>query len=169
MPACSWKMPLAYVPSMFHSTLISTVLISYIPITLRTALVYVLRIQYFRFLYSSLHSAGGFDIPSHTFSCVGSPHMPISFTSKSDIGRVLAQLSILSMSSNPSAASSVPDFVRVCGTTKSYDDIKKIFEAEDESNNSFIEIKTTDLGIYRDEVKKAFLEENSDDPLKHLR
>ncbi len=102
-----------------------------------------------------LHFAGGFGIPLHTFSCVGSPHTPISFTSKSDIGRVLAQLSILSMSFNSSAASGVPDSFRVGGTTKSYDDIKRVFEAEDESHDRFTEIKMTDLGIYRHEVKKV--------------
>jgi len=61
----------------------------------------------------------GFDNAKKVYSCVGDPDQRITFTSKEDIGRALAELSILSMS-----RLTVPDFVTLCGFTASFKEIK---------------------------------------------
>jgi len=59
----------------------------------------------------------GLDNEKKVYSCVGDPDQRITFTSKEDIGRALAELSILSM-----PRSTVPDFVRLRVYSKSQRD-----------------------------------------------
>lgn len=105
-------------------------------------------------------------MPARTFTSIGSPNNKIAFTGKDDIGRALAQLSILAMSRT--ARYTVPDHVRIGGTQKSFVDIKKIFEALSEEGDKEIKIKEVGVQEYREEVRKDFLGGNKD-PSKHLR
>jgi len=94
----------------------------------------------------------GFDIGNKIFTAVGSPTARVAFTSKADIGRTLAQLSILSMS--PTTASTVPEHVRICGTLKSMDEIRLAMEKE---SGATINGRTLELGKFKNELKAAFL------------
>jgi len=68
----------------------------------------------------------GFDTANQEFTVVGSRTQRITFTSTSDIARAVAELALLALS--PTHASTVPDYVRIAGTTRSVVEIKEIVE-----------------------------------------
>ena len=74
---------------------------------------------------------------------VGSPITRTSYTTIRDTGRALAQLSIIGVSST---ASSIPQYVRVTGDNKSYEELKKLFEDE---GGKKIELKKVEVEDYR--------------------
>ncbi|PIL30680.1 hypothetical protein GSI_07384 [Ganoderma sinense ZZ0214-1] len=82
-------------------------------------------------LYTSLflelgfvHPILGIDIKNNAFSGYGSATQRISGTSVVDIGRAVARLSILA--TNPTTVASVPDHVRIAGSTASLEEIRDI-------------------------------------------
>ncbi|KAI0797753.1 hypothetical protein C8Q75DRAFT_17554 [Abortiporus biennis] len=112
----------------------------------------------------------GFDVANKTFHVVGSPDTKISFTSKADIGRTLAELALLAQS--PSTASTIPDYVRISGDAVSYDDVKDIYEKvrKEEGEEDFkITIKSERIETFKAQLVKDIQENPNIPPLGHLR
>ena len=110
---------------------------------------------------------------TYTFTCF-SPNAPVSYTSKRDIGKVMVQLTILSMSSNYEVASSVPDYVRVCGSTKSFAEVAEIFnrvrKSKQDWNGKEIVVQTQDVNQYREKLAKSWKEGIKEPtPLAHIK
>jgi len=87
----------------------------------------------------------GFDHGKNVYTYVGSPDKKIAFTSKADIGRALAELSILALTS--SNAVRVPDRLRICGSAISTEEARDIVQLvrKDFGVDSKIELKGEDL------------------------
>ena len=68
--------------------------------------------------------AVGFDIEKNTFAPYGSPSQKVTFTSLPDIGKAVAQLSILAI--DPSTSAKVPNELRIAGSTHSTEEIRDI-------------------------------------------
>ncbi len=74
----------------------------------------------------------GFDIANNEFTAYGAPAQRITFTSLRDIGRAVARLAILSTDTDTdtdadaAAAASVPDDVRIAGSTVTFEGVRDI-------------------------------------------
>ena len=68
----------------------------------------------------------GFDITNNEFTAYGCPSQRISFTSLRDVGRTVARLAMLATDPDPATAASVPDDVRVAGSTLAFEDVRDI-------------------------------------------
>ncbi|KAL5511054.1 hypothetical protein ACEPAH_4269 [Sanghuangporus vaninii] len=75
------------------------------------------------FLEDSLNPRFGFDISARKITILGPTSSKISFTSKRDIARSVAQLAILAMVSPASLQENVPSHVRIAGCTRSVEEI----------------------------------------------
>lgn len=92
-------------------------------------------------------------------------------TSKADIGRALAELSLLALS--PETASRVPDDVHIAGTHASVEDVRDIVQrVRDELGvepRSKIVLKTEDLETVRAQVRELVLKDPTVPPMGHLK
>ncbi|KAH8830140.1 hypothetical protein DL96DRAFT_1591726 [Flagelloscypha sp. PMI_526] len=77
----------------------------------------------------------GMDIESATFTSLGPPEIHVSYTSKSDVGRALAELSILTLLK----PDTVPDRVRITGDSLSMIEVAKLVEKFSNKSMSFKE------------------------------
>ncbi|KAL5532534.1 hypothetical protein ACEPAF_4308 [Sanghuangporus sanghuang] len=75
------------------------------------------------FLEDSLNPRFGFDISARKITILGPPSSKITFTSRRDIARSVAQLAILAMVSPASLQDNVPSHVRIAGCTRSVEEI----------------------------------------------
>ncbi|OCB86111.1 NAD-binding protein [Sanghuangporus baumii] len=75
------------------------------------------------FLEDSLNPRFGFDISAGKITILGPPSSKITFTSRRDIARSVAQLAILAMVSPASLQDNVPSHVRIAGCTRSVEEI----------------------------------------------
>ncbi|KAI0630223.1 hypothetical protein C8Q77DRAFT_249300 [Trametes polyzona] len=66
----------------------------------------------------------GFDLEKNVYTPYGSASAKFATTSKADIGRAVASLSLLAL--DPSSAASVPDEVRIAGSIVSFEDVRDI-------------------------------------------
>ncbi|KAI0717976.1 hypothetical protein C8T65DRAFT_99221 [Cerioporus squamosus] len=64
----------------------------------------------------------GIDVANNTFTCYDPPSARFGMTDLADIGRAIAQLSVLAL--DPNTAGSVPDDVRIAGQNVSMEDIR---------------------------------------------
>ncbi len=111
----------------------------------------------------------GFDTANKTYTSIGDPSQRFSGTSKADIGRAVAELSLLSLGRG---AATVPDHVRIGGDTVSFEEIPSIIQkVRKELGKDDIEItvKSEDLAAFREKTKARQLAEPKSDPLGHLR
>ncbi|KZT64191.1 NAD(P)-binding protein [Daedalea quercina L-15889] len=102
---------------------------------------------------------------------VGSPDAKTALTSRTDIARALAELTLLSL--NPETASSVPDDVRIAGSNTSWRQIIVIVQkVRDELNvepRGEIKVQGTDLNAFREKLRKEQLEKPQPHPIEHIR
>jgi len=112
----------------------------------------------------------GFDHAHKTFTSIGSPTQRISVTSKADVARALAELSILALSTN---AATVPNYVRISGDAISFQEAKTLLErvrAElGDTEAGEIIVKSEDLESFRANVKEQLQSNPNIPPLGHLR
>lgn len=122
------------------------------------------------FLEGSLGPWLGFDTANMTYTVVGSPDTKIALTAKLDIGRALAELSLLSLS--PESASRVPDHVRIAGNNKSYREVRDIVQNVRKvlgvPSDGEIVLKTEDYEKFKALVREEQLKSPSPHPLRHL-
>lgn len=112
----------------------------------------------------------GFDTKNLTYTAVGSLDAKTATTTKADIGRSLAELSLLALS--PELASQVPDDVHIAGDNVSYRDVQGIaHRVRDELglNKGDIVLKSEDLEAYRATVREDQLKKPAPGPLRHIR
>lgn len=115
--------------------------------------------------------AVGFDTANKVYTCVGSPDVKTAYTSKADIGRSLAQLSLAALS--PDLAANVPDNVRIFGSLLSYNEVRDTVQRV--RNDLCIEpqaeivIKIDDVELFKRQVKDRRMKEPAVDPSGHLR
>lgn len=106
----------------------------------------------------------GFDIDRSIFSAVGSTSTKFSVTSKSDIGRALAELSILCMS--PANASEVPDHIRIAGDSISFEEVRVLVQ---ERTGREIELRTEDLVQYKLQLQETTIRDGEGRPAHWIR
>lgn len=114
----------------------------------------------------------GFDTAKRVFRCIGPSTVRCAYTSKGDIGRAVAQLSILCMSRS-SLAETIPEFVRIAGTINNFNEIKDIWQSR-RGQDSFrgdaaITIESVDIPKFRDEVKEGYINGSVKAPASHIR
>ena len=102
----------------------------------------------------------GIDVKNNAFTAYGSAAQRISWTSLGDVGRSVARLAILA--TNAPTAASVPDHVRVAGSTASFEDIRDVVARVKDVTPA--QIKTEDLA-----AKKAALKTPGVSFLEYLR
>jgi len=107
----------------------------------------------------------GFDVEKSTFTTFGPGTAKVAFTSKPDIGRALARLTILSTASSSSAADEVPTHVRVAGSLYSVADIRAAYERV---TGKETELVTKDLQAEKERVKKGYLDGSIASPIDHI-
>lgn len=95
----------------------------------------------------------GFHFKERRIEAFGSSESKFAFTSKADIGRSLAQLSLLSLSPDPEVAATVPLHVRIAGSNPSFTDIKHIIEKAF-PDLSPIRVESLDLNEQREVLKQ---------------
>lgn len=66
----------------------------------------------------------GFDLANNVFTSYGPATSKFGSTGKSDIGRTVGRLAVLAL--DPSTSASVPDEVRIAGSTTSYENVRDI-------------------------------------------
>ena len=69
--------------------------------------------------------AVGFDLQNNVFTPFGPATQKFATTSKTDIGRAVASLSLLVL--DPETSASVPDDVRIAGSIVSFEDVRDVF------------------------------------------
>jgi len=123
------------------------------------------------FLEGTLGPWFGFDTANLTYTSVGSPDKKTAITTKADIGRALAELSLLALS--PESASSVPDDVRIAGENVSYravrDTVQRVREELGVEPRGEIVLKTEDYDTYKATVREEQLKKPAPGPLRHIR
>lgn len=102
---------------------------------------------------------------------MGSPDSKIATTSKADIGRALAELTLLTL--NPATAASVPDDVRIAGDNVSYRDVRDIVQRVRAELGvqlaGEIKLESTDLAAFRENLRKEHLVKPRDRPADHIK
>ena len=102
---------------------------------------------------------------------VGSPDSKITTTSKADIGRALAELTLLAL--NPVTAPSVPDDVRIAGDNVSYHDVRDIVQrvrAElGVQHEVEIKLESKDLVTFRESLREEMLVKPRERPADHIK
>ncbi|ETW84890.1 hypothetical protein HETIRDRAFT_165861 [Heterobasidion irregulare TC 32-1] len=112
------------------------------------------------FMEEAIRPIYGFDTDRGVYTCYGSPSQKFALTSKADVARAVAELSILSMS--PVMASSVPDHVRIAGQIASYEKVKDVVKQE-----TGIEVTLASEDLRQHKVR---LEENrAEGPIEYIR
>lgn len=106
----------------------------------------------------------GLDIEQSLFSAVGSASEKFSVTCKSDIGRALAELSILCMSS--ANASEVPDHIRIAGDSISFEELRDLVQKR---TGREIELRAEDLVQYKLQLKETTIKEGERRPAHWIR
>ncbi|EJF62713.1 NAD(P)-binding protein [Dichomitus squalens LYAD-421 SS1] len=91
----------------------------------------------------------GIDVKNNAFTAYGSPTTKISLTSLADIGRAVAQLSILA--TDPATAASVPDDIRIAGDTVTIAGVRDIVARV--KGVAPGEIKTVDVAPIKETLK----------------
>lgn len=105
------------------------------------------------FLEDSLIPWLGFHIAEQRIEVFGSPESKVAYTSKADIGRSVAQLSLLSLSSDAKVAASVPEHVRIAGSNPSFTDIGNLFDKAFPARSPF-RVESLDLDEQREILKQ---------------
>lgn len=105
----------------------------------------------------------GFDIAARKITTVGPASSRVTFTSKRDIARSVAQLAILAMVSPASLHDSVPSHVHISGCTRSAGDIAQALSealsragSTDAGMETKIEVVQEDLAEARRNLKEAY-------------
>lgn len=106
----------------------------------------------------------GFDIDQSIFSAVGSTSARFSVTSKLDIGRAVAELSILCMS--PANASEVPDHVHIAADSVSFEEVRDLVQ---ERTGRAIELRAEDLVQYKLQLKETTMRDGEGRPAHWIR
>lgn len=118
-----------------------------------------------------LHPPVGFDTANLTYTSVGSPDAKTATTAKADIGRALAELTLLAL--NPETAASVPDDVHVAGNNVSYravrDVVQRVRAELGVQPAGEIALQSVDLAVFKENLRKEHLEKPKPHPLDHLK
>ena len=113
----------------------------------------------------------GFDTANLTYTAVGSADKKTAVTAKADIGRALAELTLLAL--NPVTAPGVPDDVRIAGDNVSYHDVRDIVQrvrAElGVQPEGEIKLESEDLAAFRENLRKEMLVKPRDRPADHIK
>ena len=92
------------------------------------------------------------DLKNNKFSCLGPTSTRFAITDPADIGRAVAQLSVLAL--DPATAGTVPDTVRIAGQIVSMEDIRDA--AARISGREPGEIVSGDLAAVKESLRKNF-------------
>jgi len=95
----------------------------------------------------------GFDFDNRLITTFGSPESQVAYTGKDDIGRSVAQLALLSISPEPGVTASVPEHVRIVGSSRSFTEIKDIVERV-YPDRAPIRVESLDLDEQREKLKQ---------------
>lgn len=114
------------------------------------------------FLIFLLFSLDGIDLDARTISTYGSSSTRITFTTKADLARSIAQLAILSMSSSAGLADSVPSHVRIAGYSPSMRELAGVLQRLDGGNEFKI------LQADKEPVKKELVETHAEESMEAL-
>ncbi|KAI0675004.1 NAD(P)-binding protein [Trametes maxima] len=98
----------------------------------------------------------GIDVKSNTYTVYGPPTTRFSSTSKVDVGRAVVRFAMLSL--DPMIASKVPDYVRIAGSTVSYEEVRDIVAR----------VKDVPRAEIKSEDREALKEHIRQDPGKHF-
>ena len=113
----------------------------------------------------------GFDTANLTYTAVGSPDKKTAVTAKADIGRALAELTLLVL--NPASAARVPDDVHIAGDNVSVREVRDIVQrARDEFGvqpAGEIKLQSVDLAAFKENLRKEQLEKPKPGPVDHLK
>jgi len=122
------------------------------------------------FLEDSLIPWLGLHFAEQRIEVFGSPERKVAYTSKGDIGRSVAELSLLSLSPDSAVAASVPEHIRIAGSSPSFTDIKDIFDKAFPARSP-IRVDSLDLNEQRDILKGDVVSGRLDkeDNGRHLR
>ncbi|KAL6299991.1 hypothetical protein BKA93DRAFT_803954 [Sparassis latifolia] len=106
--------------------------------------------------------AVGFD--HNTYTSLGTRDKKITFTSKADIGRALAELSILVLT--PAISARVPDQIRISGSAISFTDARDIVQRvrREFGNISEVSLKGVDLETTRKGVQESLANNSNFSP-----
>ncbi len=112
----------------------------------------------------------GFHLAEQRIEVFGSPESKVAYTSKADIGRSVAQLSLLSLSSDAKVAASVPEHVRIAGSNPSFTDIGNLFDKAFPARSPF-RVESLDLDEQREILKQDVVSGRlgKEDNGRHLR
>ncbi|KAF8588228.1 isoflavone reductase family protein [Ramaria rubella] len=102
------------------------------------------------FLEDSIGPWFGFDTKNKHYTCIGSPETLVSFTSKGDMAQSIVQV-VLQYFSSPST---LPDDIRIAGTTTSYNQIRQIMSRE--SNEDINLTSLGDPNAYKKELQERY-------------
>ncbi|KZT00209.1 NAD(P)-binding protein [Laetiporus sulphureus 93-53] len=112
----------------------------------------------------------GFDTANLTYTCVGSPDKKTALTSKADVGRALAEFSLLALS--PDYSARVPDDAHIAGGNASYREIRDIVQRVREElgvqPKGEIVIKSQDYETFRAKVREEEIKSPAPGPLRHI-
>ena len=113
----------------------------------------------------------GFDTPNLTYPAVGAPDKKTATTAKADIGRALAELTLLAL--NPTAAASVPDDVHIAGDNVSVSEVRDIVQRArgefDVQPSGEIELRILNLAEFRENLKREHLARPKTGPGEHIK
>ncbi|KAH9919652.1 hypothetical protein B0H21DRAFT_767959 [Amylocystis lapponica] len=111
-----------------------------------------------------------FDTANHVYTSVGAPTARFSLTSKADIGRALASLSLVALAD----PSEVPGILRISGTTVSYAEaaeiVQRVCKEVGDEDQAKIVVKSEDAAAFRAATRSAQLSDpEGTGPLGHIR
>ena len=113
----------------------------------------------------------GFDTANLTYTAVGSADKKTAVTAKADIGRALAELTLLVL--NPANATRVPDDVHIAGDNVSVREVRDIVQrARDEFGvqpAGEIRLEVLDLAAFRENLKREHLARPKTGPGEHIK
>ena len=113
----------------------------------------------------------GFDTANLTYTAVGTPDQKTATTAKADIGRALAELTLLTL--NPQTAASVPDDVHIAGDNVSVREVRDIVQRV---RGEFgvqpageIKLQVLDHAEFRENLKREHLAQPKTGPAEHIK
>ncbi|EPT02603.1 NAD-binding protein [Fomitopsis schrenkii] len=123
------------------------------------------------FLENLIGAHFGFDTANLTYTSVGSSDAKIATTAKADIGRALAEFTLLTV--NPETAASVPDDVHVAGNNVSYHEVRDIVQRVRAELGvqpaGEIKLQSVDLPAFKENLRKEHLEKPKPGLRDHLK
>ncbi|KAI5121372.1 hypothetical protein M0805_001185 [Coniferiporia weirii] len=107
------------------------------------------------FLEDSLDPRFGIDISTRTVTAIGPSDARVTYTSKVDIARAVAQLAILAMLSPAALADSVPAHVHIAGCTRSATEMAAALDRHTSPNKGKCRVMEESVNAAKDKLREA--------------